>query len=345
MVEIFISHAVADKELADKFVSFLKEAIGVPAKSIFCSSVDGQGIPLGVDFNDYMKDKIQNPKLVILLMTPRYMESQFCLMELGATWAKSHNALPIIVPPIKFNVVSNTLGLKQGWNITEHAKLVDLRDKIRSEIKDLEERIEHDWDKKRETWKTDLKELLVNLAPATKVSANEYAEVQDALSLMKHELVELQKAYAEANETIRQLKAAKDPVAVKEIMSRRDGFNAENRFNELMDKISTLRPQVSTSFYHNMIMDLFGKMIEIDFSDPDDKDAAKKAMQYSIIENEPPYAVLWNNTKLSKIKNTVKELQDFLESEEAAEFVKGQESQCHSMDIEDLEFWEHYLPN
>ena len=51
MTDIFISHAVVDQALAGKLVAFLKEAIGVPAKSIFCSSIDGQNIPLGADFN------------------------------------------------------------------------------------------------------------------------------------------------------------------------------------------------------------------------------------------------------------------------------------------------------
>ena len=84
MSEIFISHAVADKKLAKALVTFLKEAIGVPEKSIFCSSVKGHDIPLGADFNKYMKDKIQNPKLVILLITETYLERHFCLMELGS---------------------------------------------------------------------------------------------------------------------------------------------------------------------------------------------------------------------------------------------------------------------
>ncbi len=147
MSDIFISHAVADKALADKFVAFLKEAIGVPAKSIFCSSIDGQSIPLGDDFNEYMKNQIQSPKLVILLMTPRYMESWFCLMELGATWAKSLKAVPIVVPPIRFSAISSTLGLKQGWSIDDHAKLIDLREMVKFSGIELEHRTEHDWDK------------------------------------------------------------------------------------------------------------------------------------------------------------------------------------------------------
>ena len=188
MTDIFISHAVADKSLADKFVAFLKEAIGVPSRSIFCSSIDGQNIPLGHDFNEYMKEQIQNPNLVILLMTPRYMESWFCLMELGATWAKSLKALPIVVPPIRFDVVSSTLGLRQGWSIDNEAKLIDLRQFIREAGIELEQRTEHDWDKKRAAWKVDLRRQLKSLSPAKNVSAADHQALQDELVELRREL-------------------------------------------------------------------------------------------------------------------------------------------------------------
>jgi len=87
MRDIFVSHAVADQPLAKLLVDFLKEAIGVPSSAIFCSNVKGHHIPFGEDFNDYIKQQIQKPRLVILVMTPAYMESSFCLMELGAAWA------------------------------------------------------------------------------------------------------------------------------------------------------------------------------------------------------------------------------------------------------------------
>ena len=79
MSEVFISHAVADQRLAKLLVDFLKEAIGVPTGAIFCSSVNGHDIPLGEDFNEYIKQKIQKPKLVILLMTPAYRREPLLL--------------------------------------------------------------------------------------------------------------------------------------------------------------------------------------------------------------------------------------------------------------------------
>lgn len=343
MTEIFISHAVADKALADKFVAFLKEAIGVPAKAIFCSSIEGHDIPLGDDFNVYMKEQIQEPKLVILLMTPRYMESWFCLMELGATWALSHKALPIVVPPVKFNVISSTLGLKQGWSIDTHSKLIDLRAMIKETGIMLEPRTEHDWEKKRTAWKADLSRLLKNLAKPTSVTIEEHEAVKAELEELRSELGNLQEEYQEANETIEELKATKDPAAVKAIMQRKGGFDPEKRFDELMKAISDARPKVSIYFYRNMIMDLYNKAAAIDWMILDQRADMEAAIQYNLANPDAPHDYLWGGKKLKKVAAAVKELEKFLGSEEASDFVKEREATGKSMECDDLEFWEDNL--
>lgn len=50
MSRIFLSHAVADRDLAEMVVDFLIEAIGVPAHDIFCSSLPGFGVQLPLAF-------------------------------------------------------------------------------------------------------------------------------------------------------------------------------------------------------------------------------------------------------------------------------------------------------
>lgn len=344
MADIFISHAVADKVLADKFVSFLKEAIGVPSTSIFCSSVDGHGIPLGDDFNEYMKKQIQKPKLVILLMTPRYMESWFCLMELGATWAISLNPLPIIVPPVQFNVISSTLGLKQGWKIEDHAKLNDLRAKIKGTGIDLEHRSDHDWDKKRTAWRADLGRLLKNIAEPTSVTVAEHEAVKEDLEDLRQQYENLEEEYQAANETIEELRAAKDPAAVKAIMQKKSGFNAEAHFNGLIGEISRARPKISIWFYRsNILMDRYGKAATIDWRDQQQKADMEAAIQYKLADPDAPHDFLWQATKLKRVAAAVKALEDFLGSPEAADLIKRREAEGISMEIDDLDFWEEHL--
>lgn len=43
--EIFISHAVKDKDLADAFVDLMVMAMGISADDIFCSSLEGTRSP------------------------------------------------------------------------------------------------------------------------------------------------------------------------------------------------------------------------------------------------------------------------------------------------------------
>ncbi|NTF55018.1 TIR domain-containing protein [Agrobacterium rhizogenes] len=188
MSDIFLSHAVADRHLAEILVDFLVDAIGVPEKSIFCSSVPGHGNPLTYDFNKNMRTQIQNPKLVILLMTPSYMESSFCLMELGATWALELHPLPVVVPPITFADVTRTIGQVQAWDITNHEELESFREIVLRTL-ELEGRSNHSFGRKRKKWETDLTAALNGLTPATKVSRLELLEVEKQASLFEDEMV------------------------------------------------------------------------------------------------------------------------------------------------------------
>ncbi|KQY14411.1 TIR domain-containing protein [Rhizobium sp. Root482] len=193
MSKIFISHAVADKKLATLLVDFLKEAIGVPTDEIFCSSVAENGIPLGENFNDYMKSRIEAPALVILLMTPSYLESKFCLMELGATWSRSLDRLPIVVKPVAFDEVTRTLGLVQAWDISDQNGLVKLRDKIRHSAISLENRSDSTWDHKREAWRRNLPRILRNSPKSRLVSV---AALEEANATVEQANAELQDARA-----------------------------------------------------------------------------------------------------------------------------------------------------
>jgi hypothetical protein len=72
---IFISHAVKDKTLVEEIVELIEEGIGVPETEIFCSSLQGYGIPAGQNFVTFIKDQLIEPKIVVLILTPAYFES------------------------------------------------------------------------------------------------------------------------------------------------------------------------------------------------------------------------------------------------------------------------------
>ncbi len=336
MADIFISHSVHDHKLASALVSFLKDAIGVPAASIFCSSLAGHDIPLTVDFNEHMKDSISNPKLVIALMTPSYMESWFCLMELGAAWSQSHKTLPIVVPPTDFSVVTKTHGLTQAWNIEDHNKLIDLRQVIHGLGIKLEKRIEHDWDTKRTQWKSESKRLIKKLTPAKNVSQFEHQKLQNEYSELEKEYENLEELYATRSNEIEEISKLKDKEELKILRRNMNGNNLEENLNDLISSISKHKPKwMTTSFYIDMIMEHYGKPNSILCNDSDIKDMLERAIQSNFRDNDAPHYVIWSG-KLKPLRKALKEIDKFANEEDLSHL------DCN-IDPTDRDFWEEHL--
>lgn len=341
MSEIFISHAFADKALAQLLTNFLKEGIGVPQDAIFCSSVPGHGIPLGEDFNEYIKDKIQSPKLVILLMTPAYMESWFCLMELGAAWSKAHDSLAIVVPPVALGSVISTLGTKQAWDITSHKGLVDFRAKIKAAVSSLEKRTDHIWEEKRDQWIGDLKKVLRTLEPAKKVDAKTHEAVQAEVENQADEISALERKTAALEAELAAVKKLKDPAAVQAHERANSGLQGvQQEFDELIDAVKDARPaRIATAVFHHLLMDHFDKAGRINWfsSDADD---FRTAMQYSII-NDKDERVNWDRDKLKPLRKAIQAVTEFLNTEQGRELARTNPTK--NWDTDDLEFWEQKI--
>jgi len=104
---IFVSHSSVDEELVDQFVYLLNAGMKVEADDIFCTSIRGN-IPTGSSFIKHIKENINNATLTILLITESYVESYFCIAEMGASWALSHEIYPIIFEPLNYDILNRT---------------------------------------------------------------------------------------------------------------------------------------------------------------------------------------------------------------------------------------------
>jgi len=137
-MNLFISHADADKGLATKFVDLLQLGIGVPHGDIFCSSSKG-AIPNGSFFVQHILNKLTSSDFVIALLTPYYFKSHFCLAEAGAALvgqtAGVCEFLSFVVPPVKFSELDGALYGVQSGSILERPVLGELRDRIVARMK------------------------------------------------------------------------------------------------------------------------------------------------------------------------------------------------------------------
>ncbi|HLG35849.1 MAG TPA: toll/interleukin-1 receptor domain-containing protein [Bacteroidia bacterium] len=127
--KIFISHASKDKKLVDEFVNqILILGLKVKEDDIFCTSIEGLDIETGEDFRNHIKEKLQDTRLVILLITPNYKESEMCLNEMGAAWALDRKIVPIIIEPINYENVGVLMKVKQIGKLNDSVFLDKLKD-------------------------------------------------------------------------------------------------------------------------------------------------------------------------------------------------------------------------
>ena len=107
--QIFLSHAFADKALAD----LLRDTLllgGVSERRIFYSSDRSSGIPSGQEVGSYLRDSLQGAALVIELISETFLTRPMCLMELGGAWVMGTPTYPIVVPPLSRDEAIRQIG-------------------------------------------------------------------------------------------------------------------------------------------------------------------------------------------------------------------------------------------
>lgn len=127
--KVFISHASLDKDLVEELIDIL-ETTGLMSNQIFCSSFEGYGIDLGENFLERIKNELDEDVLVLFVLSKSFYNSPICLCEMGATWIKTSEHIPILIPPFDFNDIKGVIPLTQGFKINDSLKLNLFKEKI-----------------------------------------------------------------------------------------------------------------------------------------------------------------------------------------------------------------------
>ena len=76
--KIFISHAASDSEIGEKFLKFLI-SLGYDTKNIFYSSKYHNGVEIGKNFPNVVREKFIQADIIVLLLTENFYKSYYCV--------------------------------------------------------------------------------------------------------------------------------------------------------------------------------------------------------------------------------------------------------------------------
>lgn len=100
---VFISHSSENKEIAEQLCTFITR-LGVKESKIFCSSIIGQGVNNGEKLNDAISYSINKSKVILYIISRDFIESSYCMEELGVGWylsqIKKASCFYLILPDI-----------------------------------------------------------------------------------------------------------------------------------------------------------------------------------------------------------------------------------------------------
>jgi len=175
-MEIFVSHAHADTEIVERFVDLLQLGMGVREEEIFYSSRAGN-IQNGEWFVEKILKRLSKADLIICVVSPAYLKSQFCIAEAGAAlmrkipgemfefrWPASV-FICLLAPAKPEDLTGIFLGL-QVSDILARTTLAELRGKVRDKRGEVN---------RDETWETQLTSFL-NAARVNTSTVNKGAE-------------------------------------------------------------------------------------------------------------------------------------------------------------------------
>lgn len=131
---IFVSHSAKDKRFVEALVDML-ESIGFTSENLFCSSIEGYGIPLSNDIFETLRALFSEHDLfVIFIHSPRYYSSAISLNEMGAAWVLRTDFCSILTKDMEFSgmkgvVNANSISIKVDSEEAP-ARLTELKDQL-----------------------------------------------------------------------------------------------------------------------------------------------------------------------------------------------------------------------
>lgn len=252
MIKIFISHATTDGDLATDLMDLLQNQFNLTRDNFFHTS-DYQ-LKYGGNWIEQIREGMKDASIILPIITPNYLESEFCLCELGASWVNQQSLVPVIIPPLDHHALQSTpyrswlqsITLNSKANLSELASAMTEKGIGHPNIARFNKRAEKFYTDHLTPFIQKMNEREILTPAAIKAIVEEKESLEEAFNLAEADLMKLEKENAE----LRKLKDAEQVKAFDHAqMSEWDAFIKS--VEDARKQLNTLPAFVVSILYHD----------------------------------------------------------------------------------------------
>lgn len=342
---IFISHSSKDVEIVNAFVDLiLQNGLSVSINDIFCTSTDGAEIKSGDDWRNAIRDNLLSSKIIFLIITPNYKESEICMNEMGAAWIADAKVLPLIVPPINYKSVGVIQEPKQIEELLDEGSLDNIRDIVQEVLEIPSKSIKSKrWSTKKEEFIIRVEDYLYESEFSVPVDRNKFNELLRKNKALKETVNEQIREKKELQKLVAELKRCKDKDAVKAVLHKRDSHPQFLEFKELCAAVGKLLCR-NSPIVNGLIYKSYSDKSEIYINSTNYQSELSEALANGFINEE--LDIIWTGTKQMKSINiALDKLKTFMNGGDLSDefFDEYEEKYDAPMELQNKLFWEQVL--
>ncbi len=264
---VFISHAVSDKEIINAFVDLvLLGGLSIQIDQIFCVSTDGAKIKSGTDWRNAIKESLDSSRIIFLIITPNYKESEFCLCEMGAAWMTDAHVLPLILDPINYKTVGVIQEPNQIEKLLDESSLDRIKDIVQEVLNIPSSLVKSDrWTvKKREFISTVKRQIAANPFPSP-MDRDTFNKIQTENGELNSTIDSLVNDKSNLESLIKDILKTKDKTEAKKVIKKHRPNSDYEEFQEVVNKAKKILQNFSPIVRGIIFKSYTGKNITINW--------------------------------------------------------------------------------
>ena len=339
---IFISHAASDEQVIREFFVLLQTGCDLRQKAISCTSIEGADVGTGEKFVEWIEEHLARAELVILFVTPSYLDSRFCVAEMGAAWALKKPVHPLVTPGVDRDL--GTVMLGRQTEKVDSTGLDKLYTKISSLTQEPSSKVEH-WNVQKRAFLERFDKLFPNLPRPQTVSQEELQSVENELRAAMQIKEEYRDRIRTLEDQVALLERAKD---VEEVAAIKRQFDSENgTYRALISEVRQALKQLDSVEVRCLYASQVGSGWQ---PNRDTVDTSRTAIDRALstgsisIDEYDDHKELRANTEHPRYEKSVRALRKlelFIDEEASSELVERLESETRTfIGLKYQDYWE-----